>query len=111
MPPCKILGLPWPEWGETDCLLVAALAEFDALVCSCGCGVWAEDAHDPERRWVVDTVTCYAAKALAKYRDDEKPGVGVLLAVRPAVEGEVDTTEFNPALAAAEYEAHMARFS
>ena len=76
MPPSRYLGLPWREWGDTDVALVSALDTLEALQCPCGCGQYADLAHDPDTDgwWDVDTETvCYAGAAIAEWRDNKGP--------------------------------------
>ena len=64
------------EHGETDALLVMAVHYLDSLLCPCGCGQYADVAHDPDTDgwWEVDTDTvCYAGAALAQWREDKGP--------------------------------------
>lgn len=107
MPPTRYLGLPWPEWGETDVLLTSALDAYDRLVCAC-CNQFRDQAHDPatEGRWQPVVQTCYAGEALAAFREDHKDDLGnKLVGVRLLKPGEVpaDPMVFDPARAAAEY--------
>ena len=104
MPPSRHLGLPVEEWGETDSLLTQAYIALDDLRCGCGCGQWADVAHDPdtEGRWQVDDdSTCYAGAALTEFRQAHKtPPPGALISIQLAPEGGV--AGFDPAKAAAE---------
>lgn len=69
-------------------LLCTALDTLTALECRCGCGQYADIAHDPDTdgEWVVvdDEVICYAGAALERWRDDDghkgtEPGAQVFV--------------------------------
>lgn len=58
-----------------------ALSLYEAQLCQCGCGQWAEDAHDPDTdgEWeVIDDDVCYAGAALEQWQkenaEDAEPG-------------------------------------
>lgn len=103
-----MLGLPWPEWGETDVLLAMARREVDASTCACGCGHDASVAHDPDTdgRWQVDVTTCYAGQTLADFQAEHSSdmGSGDLVGVRLLPEGEEpsDPMMYDPSRAAEE---------
>lgn len=114
MPPSRYLGLPWPEWGETDQFLTRALDALTASVCPCGCGHWRSDTLDPATagRWQVSIERCQARAALEDYRASHEPDPGELIGVHLLPEGEVasDPLEFDPAAAAEAHAEHMRRF-
>lgn len=50
-----------------------ALSLYESMLCGCGCGQWAEDAHDPDTdgEWeVIDDDVCYAGAALDEWRSE-----------------------------------------
>ena len=57
-------------------------AELDDMRCPCGCGQWADEAHDPNRAWEVVPTTCFVREALGDWIEDHKPGPHVLLGIR-----------------------------
>ena len=93
--------------------LLWVASELRAARCPCGCGQWADEAHDPatEGRWIVDTAECFARKALRDYAESEHPAAHVLSGVRLAT-GDADLAElrYDPARAAQIHAEHMARF-
>lgn len=110
-----MLGLPWPEWGETDVLLAMARREVEAGTCPCGCG---HDAHlttdaETEGRWEPTVIECYARAALEEWQERHKDDLppGALVGVRLLGEGEEpsDPLEFDKARAVAEYAAMQER--
>lgn len=59
------------EWGDTDFLLTQARRKHDSLYCTCGCGQWAGESHDPANadQYVVEADgVCFAGEALAQWR-------------------------------------------
>ncbi len=85
VPPSRYLGLPYPEWGETDQMLTLAFERCEQDRCPCGCGQWRDEAHDVETSgwWEVETVTCWAGSALSEWRKgNPDPPAGTLAAVR-----------------------------
>lgn len=100
MPPSRYLGLGLDDWCQTDFLLTQAYEVLQEQRCPCGCGQWADVAHDPETEglWeVVDDVTCYAGAALHRWRkDNNEPRPGGLVAVTLQ---EGDGGAFDPARA------------
>lgn len=113
MPPSRSLGLPVEEWGETDALLTQAYIALDDLRCRCGCGQWADEAHDPdtEGRWHISADdTCYAGAAIEEHRKtNSSPQPGALLSIRLVPEGEA--AGFDPARVAAELAARDERLA
>lgn len=111
MPPSRYLGLPLVEWGETDFLLTQAYDRLDLLRCSCGCGQWADLAHDPdtEDRWQVDDdTTCYAKAAVAAHHEAHpKPAPGAVPMIRLLPPGA--SSGFDPERAALEVAERDAR--
>ena len=87
VPPSQYLGLAADRWGETDFLLTQAFDRLADLKCACGCGHWADVAHDDDRaeQWDVDDSTvCYPRRALDRYQADASDvEPGTLLAARP----------------------------
>ena len=82
MPPSRYLGLPWPEWGETDFLLTQALrraVELDAEdACPKGCGLPRSVCADPDHAGMFEIVkagTCYVMEALAGHKTDDPSGI------------------------------------
>ena len=79
-----MVGLPWGRWkrlSETDAGLMFALSVYEGSLCGCGCGQWAQDAHDPDTdgEWeVIDDDFCYAGAALEEWQKenagDAEPG-------------------------------------
>lgn len=90
--PTKLLGLPWPEWGETDVLLAMARREVDQRLCPCGCGHDVETCRDDrlQGRWQVTVMECHARAELERWQDKngEKLSPGALIGVRLLAEGE-----------------------
>lgn len=110
--PVRVLGLPWPEWGETATTLLWAGAELRAMRCPCGCGHWADEATDPanEGRFLVDTIECFARKALIEHAEMSKPQPHVLTGAR-LVTAETDhELSFDPSKAAEIHAAHYEKF-
>lgn len=99
----KVLRLPWEEWGDTDIQLLMAADLHDRLVCSCGCGKWEADAHDPLKKhlWQVDTDVCYVRRALDEFVTLHEPSAETVLSIRLVTEA---------AGAKSEYEAIRERF-
>lgn len=92
VPPCRYLGLPWPDWCETDILLDRAVSFHDARLCSCGCGHWESETHgdDNDGEFAVVEETCHARAALdAKLRGfkDKRPD-GLILYTRRKADDE-----------------------
>ena len=79
-----MLRLPWEAWGETDVMLGMAADLHDRLVCTCGCGQWEADAHDPDKAdlWAVDHDVCYVRRAIDKYVKAHEPPNEAVLSVR-----------------------------
>lgn len=102
-----MLGLDWPEWGETDVALGLAAEDVDASMCSCGCGYPSEMAHDPavKDRVVVESETCHVRAAVADYCKKMKPDADQVLTTRLLREGETRED-----VARSAYEALRARF-
>lgn len=83
VPPTTILQLPYEPWGETDCLLIMARETLRAALCPCGCGQYADEAHNAASEWTVDETVCRAGAALEKHRKDHPdPPYGQMLNVR-----------------------------
>ena len=97
--------------GETNVVLHHVAAELDDMRCPCGCGQWADEAHDPatEGRWQVATTECFARKALLEHQESKKPFDHALVGVRLARDDD-DLAElvFDPARAQAIHDAHYA---
>jgi hypothetical protein len=55
----------------------------DRLMCSCGCGQWEADAHDPatQDRWRVDYDVCYVRRAIDSFVKSEQPPNEAVLSV------------------------------
>lgn len=80
-----MLGLRWPEWGETALTLLWAGDRLRGMRCACGCGQWADLAHDVDTSgwWDVESTQCYASAAVAEWRDQNKDmPAGTLAGVR-----------------------------
>lgn len=56
----------------------------DHLLCTCGCGQWEKDAHDPllKDKWKVDETVCYVRRTLDQYVERHKPASEIQLTVR-----------------------------
>ena len=105
------MGLPWPEWGDTAVTLLWLGDELRALRCPCGCGQFADEAHDSqtEGRWVVEATDCYARKALVEWAEAEKPERWTLTGTRLArTEGDMAEVAYDPAQAQRIHDAHLA---
>lgn len=114
MPPTKYLGLPWPEWGETDVLLTTALDLHESSTCQCGCNQPRDLAHDPDLadRWQPQIAECYAGTTLREFVNERREEIGhrlVYLTLLPEGQTANDPLEYDPAQARAEYEALQAR--
>lgn len=85
VPPSQYLGLPWPAWCETDCLLDRAVAEHDRRLCGCGCGFWRSESHgdDADGEFVGVEDVCHARAAIdaktAEFKGNMPPGLMVLV--------------------------------
>lgn len=107
------MGLRWPEWGETALTLLWAGDRLRAMRCPCGCGQWSDEAHDQENdgHWIVDTVECFARKALQDHAEDEKPSGHELVGVRLARnDDELAEIKFDPTRAVEIHAAHVEKF-
>ena len=98
-----MLRLPWRAWCDTDVMLGMAADLHDQLLCTCGCGQWEKDAHDPllKDRWQVDQDVCFVRRTLDTYVEQHKPASEVLLSVRLRRDGDTGPAD--------EYAALMAR--
>ena len=67
--------MPWKSSGETNVLLHHIASALEDMRCPCGCGQWADEAHDPDTDglWVVDQEACYARRALIDHAKDDPP--------------------------------------
>lgn len=56
----------------------------DNLLCTCGCGQWEKDAHDPllKDKWRIDEDVCYVRRTLDTYVEQHKPASEIQLNVR-----------------------------
>ena len=89
-----MLGLPWPEWGDTALRLMWAGAELRASRCPCGCGQWSHLAHDVDTSgwWEVESVECQARGAITEWWDSHKDApAGTLVGVRLSPDYESST--------------------
>ena len=86
-----MLGLSWPEWGETDVALGLAVETVDADLCGCGCGFQRSLAHDPtiRDRVVVDSERCVIRAAIEAFRKREKPGPEIVIRTEVLPVGQV----------------------
>jgi hypothetical protein len=120
LPPTRYLGLPWPEWGETDFQLTQAFDCYRQNLCPCGCGQWRSDCLDLSTagRWQIEVDQCQAAAARAEWlkANPELPE-GTLVGVRLLPAGETPTDPmgfdlmgFDPEAAAAEHAEMQRRF-
>lgn len=106
------MGLPWPEWGETDVALTGALHHMDAMTCQC-CGHPIDIAHNEDyaRRWQVEVATCYPGAALGEFRkkhaESLEPGQMTYVRLLGPDEEPRDPLTFDPERAAKEYARHM----
>lgn len=107
-----MLGLPWPEWGETATRLLWVGGELRSQRCPCGCGNWTDESTDAanEGRFVVETLECFARKALLEHTELEKPAPYTLAGVRLATPGDDSELSFDPDKAAQIHAAHYAKF-
>lgn len=89
-----MIGLRYKPWGETDLMLTSARKLLKALLCGCGCGQYADESHDPNSRYEVDTSICKAGEALEQHRElNEKPPAGQTVSVRLVSLGRTDPTD------------------
>lgn len=94
-------------------MLALCCAQLKASLCPCGCGQWADEAHDPnlENRWVVEETLCYPAKATADYRENNDVGESAFLSVRLGTEREAaEATRYDPEFAAEIYQRHKEKY-
>lgn len=84
-----MLRLPWEPWCETDLLLGMAADLHDNLLCTCGCGQWEKDAHDPllKDKWRIDEDVCYVRRTLDDYVKRNEPASEVQLSVHLSRDG------------------------
>lgn len=56
----------------------------DRMICTCGCGQWEKDAHDPLNSdlWEVDHQTCYVRRAIDTYVKVAEPASDAVISVR-----------------------------
>lgn len=80
----KVLRLPWEEWGETDLMLLQAADLHDRLVCSCGCGQWEADAHDPLKKhlWQIEYDLCFVRRAINTFVEQHDLPDEAVLSIR-----------------------------
>lgn len=87
--------MPWPEFGDTDFLLIEGYRQHQRLICGCGCGQWRDDCQDASTsgRWQVEATVCYAREAIAAFQEQHKDGMpdGLQLGVRLLPLGEIPT--------------------
>lgn len=57
-----------PRVSPEDRAQMVALDEYEAGICSCGCGQPLVEAMSPDRAWVVNDHVCYAKRAVAQVR-------------------------------------------
>lgn len=94
MPPSQYLGLPWPAWCETDCLLDRAVNEHDRRLCGCGCGFWHSESHgdDNEGEFVAGEDICHARAVIDKHTaakaKKKDHAYGLMVYARRKAEGE-----------------------
>lgn len=84
VPPSTYLGLGYEPWGRTDFVLTQAREHLRGLLCSCGCGQYADVAHDPAlmHEWQIETDTCFAGAKLEEFREhNQEPPPGQLVTV------------------------------
>lgn len=101
-----MLSLPWGKrkrLGETDSLLMLALATYVGGMCRCGCGQHTSIAHDPdtEGRWLVEEINCRAGAEKGRYQKDNEdlePGTLLVLKLTPR-EGDEDADDAADTLA------------
>jgi hypothetical protein len=55
-------------WDEQSRGRALRLAEYEATICKCGCGLPIDVAHDPKQGFSIDRIVCRAGKAIAKVR-------------------------------------------
>ena len=62
----------------------------DRLACSCGCGQWEKDAHDPEKKdqWHVWHDVCYVRRSIDAYVKAADPPNEAVISVRLLAPGE-----------------------
>ena len=90
VPPTQQLQLPWKAWGEVDQVLTEALELYETRICSCGCGQWAAECHNPANkgRYRVDDTTCHARAAIEDWhKANPKASPSTLLTVQILPEG------------------------
>lgn len=80
-------------WNDESRGRALRLAEYEDDLCTCGCNLPREVAHDSQQTFVVDTIRCHARRALTrvqradddKHEKDQSPGWddGLFYYVRP----------------------------
>ncbi len=90
LPPSRVLGLSWPEWGETDVALGLAAEDVDADRCGCGCGFPRSVAHDPSirDRVVVDAERCMVRAEVEAFRKRDDPDPDMVIRIEILPEGQ-----------------------
>lgn len=70
-------------------MLAMAADLHDRMACTCGCGQWRKDAHDPDKkdRWQVDWETCYVRRAINDEVKATEPPEDAVMQVRLLPEG------------------------
>lgn len=115
VPPTKYLRLPYPEFGETDHLLNAAMDTLELDRCT-SCGHFKDECQEEanEGRFVAEVVVCQASAAVERYREQHKEDLqpGAIVRARMLAPGEKpeDDVEFNAEAARREYEEMQRRF-
>ena len=109
------MGLPWPEWGETDYQLTQGYDAYRQLLCPHG-GHYRDQCTDESTagRWQMVADVCQATAAEQEFMKDHpdlEPGTLVGSYLLPEGSKAADPLEFNPAWAAAEAQAHQERMA
>lgn len=109
VPPTKYLRLPYPEFGETDHLLNAAMDTLELDRCT-SCGHFKDECQEEanEGRFVAEVVVCQASAAVERYREQHREDLppGAIVRARMLAPGEKpeDSLSFDPERARQEYE-------
>lgn len=58
-------------WDDNSRARAMRLSDYQATICSCGCGLPYAVSHDKDQGFIVDSSVCYAQRALSQVREAE----------------------------------------